>query len=496
MPWILLPLLPLFTCFLAIADNLRVWPAYLLVPAAAWLGRRYGGRGVVTVALGAVAALLPTFWFGPFEFGGTLDLYVIALWVAVASAARDPLRALTGNSGLFRSTGLLIAALIVLPLSLRLGTHQLEDGTQLSLWIGPRPLLLFALFLFGLAGLAPKRAVAALVIAAIAGIAIRYFGIDDAVSNAIAADIDPEAPWVNAFRLRYEWDDLAALATGLACFMAGRLVSQSRDGQPEQSLLWRHPYLTVTLVTILAALGTLSEQLLPRLPDAASLLGIYGDYFALPVAAFLAGFLLRHRGVAFCLGLFVLLIAGSNATAYALGQGGLSVALEQPFICLAYGMLGTGTRRLVDGVAVPFEAKRWVQYALLVFGVIAIVTSASELADLAMALLIAVGGALVAAGAEWLRRAMKRRGIQISGDGWLMLAAIVACALWAALNASAIASVGQALANELDLTEGAALIVGIVLLHIPIALGAAGLSVCLPKVLSDVRALAGRNGNR
>lgn len=492
MPWILLPLLPLFTCFLAIAGDLRVWPAYLLVPVAAWLGRRYGGRGIVTVALGAAAALLPTVWLGPFEFGGRPDLYVIALWIAVASAAPDPLRALTGDGGAFRSTGLLIAALIVLPISLRLGTHALEDGTQLSLWIGPRPLLLFALFLFGLAGLAPQRAAAVLSIAALAGIAIRYSGIDDAVSSAIAAEIDPEAPWVNAFRLRYEWDDLATLATGLACFFAGNVVARGRSGQQEQSALWRHPYLTVTLVTLLGALGTLSGQLLPRLPDAAALAGVYGDYFAVPVAGFLAGFLLRHIGVAFCLGLFVLLIAASNTIAISLGHGVLSAALEQPFICLAFGMLGTGTRWLVDGIAVPFQAKRWVQYALLVIGVIAIATSASELADFVLGLLIAVGGALVAAGVEWLRRVMKRRGIQVSGDGWLMLATIVAAAIWAALNGRAIVSIILALADELDMTEGAALIFAIVLLHIPAALAAAGLSACLPKVWSDVRALAGR----
>lgn len=494
MPWILLPVLPLFTCYLAIADNLRVWPAYLLVPVAARLGRRYGSRGVVTVALGAAAALLPTFRLGPFAFGGTPDLYVIALWIAFAGAARDPLQALTGDGRMFRGTGLLIAALVVLPLSLNLGTHELEDGTQLSLWVGPRPLLLFALFLFGLAGLAPARTTAAVSIAAIAGIAIRHFGFDDAVSNAIAAGIDPEAPWVNAFRLRYEWNDLAALATGLACFFAGNLVARSRAGQQDESALWRHPYLTVTLATLLAALGTLTGQLLPPLPEAASLAGLYGDYFALPVAGFLAGFLLRHTGVAFCLGLFVLLIAGSNVIAYSSGQGGLSVALEQPFICLAYGMLGTGTRSLVDGVAVPFKAKRWVQYALLVIGIIAIVTSASELTDLATSLLIAVGGALVAAGVEWLRRAMKRRGIQVSGDGWLMLATIVAVATWTILNGSAIVSTILALADELDMTEGAALIFAIVLLHIPAALAAAGLSACLPKVWSDVRMLIGRAG--
>jgi hypothetical protein len=492
MPWILLPLLPLFTCYLAIADQLRAWPAYLLIPVAAWLGRRHGARGAITVAVGAGVALLPTFLLGPFEFGGTPDLYVMALWVSIACAAVDPLRTLIGDGRLYRSTGLFIAALVLLPMSLKLGTHAFEDGTALNLWIGPRPLFLFFLFLCGLAGFPPRHAVAALTIAALTGMAIRSFGVENSVTAAIAAGIDPEAPWINDFRVRYEWNDLANLATGLAFFFTGRLIERRRAGRQEQSATWRHAYFAVASLTALAALGTVSGQLLPRLPDAASLAGIDGDYFALPVAGFLAGLLLRHLGVAFCLGLFVALIAGSNLVAASLGYGGLSIALEQPVICLSYGMLGVSVRTLLDGAAIPFAGKRWVQYALLVFGIIAIVTSPSELADLAKALAIAVGGALVAAVAQWVRRKLGQGGIQISGEGWLMLAAIVAVTAWAALNGRAIASVLLAAAEELDVPEGMAVVILVVLLHVPVALLVAGMSACLPKVWSDLRMLAGR----
>ena len=493
MPWILLPLLPLFTCYLAIADQLRAWPAYLLIPVAAWLGRRYGARGAITVAVGAAAALLPTFRFGPFEFGGTPDLYVMALWVGVACAAADPLRALIGDGRLFRSTAVFIAALLLLPMSLNLGTHELEDGTTLGLWIGPRPLFLFFLFLCGLAGFPPKRAVAALTIAALAGIAIRFFGVEDSISAPIAAAIDPEAPWINGFRLRYEWNDLATLATGLAFFFTGRLIEQRRAGSRERPVAWRHAYLAVASLTALAALGTISGQLLPRLPDAASLAGIYGDYFALPIAGLLAGFLLRHRGVAFCLGLFVVLIAGSNLVAASLGRGGIAIALEQPVICLVYGMLGIAARTLVDGAAVPFAAKRWVQYGLLVAGIIAIVASPSELADLAMSVVIAIGGALVAVAATWVRRKLAQGGIRITGEGWLMLAAILAVATWAALNGRAIASVLLAVIEEFDVSEGTAIVILVILLHVPVALLAAGLSACLPKVWSDIQTITGRS---
>jgi hypothetical protein len=417
----------------------------------------------------------------------------MALWVSVACAAVDPMRALIGDGRLFRSTGVFIAALVLLPMSLNLGAYEFEDGTTLSLWIGPRPLFLFFLFLCGVAGFPTKRAVAVLTIAALAGMAIRFFGVENSISAAIAAGIDPEAPWINDFRLRYEWNDLADLATGIAFFVTGRLIEQRRTGSHVQSVAWRHSWLAVTSLTALAALGTISGQLLPRLPDAASLAGIYGEYFALPIAGFLAGFLLRHLGVAFCLGLFIALIAGSNLIAASLGRGGISIALEQPVICLFYGMMGIASRTLLDGAPIPFVAKRWVQYGLLVVGIIAVVTSSSELADLATTVLIAVGGALVAAVAHWVRRKLEQGGIRINGEGWLMLATILTAAAWAALNGRAIASILLAAVGEFDVSEGMAIVILAVLLHVPIALLAAGMSACLPKVWSDIRTIAGRS---
>jgi len=489
MPWILLPILPLFTCYMAIADNLRVWPAYLLVPVAGWLGRRYGTSGIVTGAIGALAALSPTLQLGPFEFGGTPDLYVVAIWVCVACAAKDPLRALIGDGRFFRSSFVFVAALIVLPMSLGLGGHELEDGTRLSLWIGLRPLFLFGLFLFGLAGFPPKRAVAALAVAAIAGVAIRFFDIDRLISGSIAAHIDPAAPWVNDFRLRYEWNDAATLITGLVCFFAGGLVNQRRTGDRERSVLWRHPYLAIAILTILPALGTIAGQLLPPLPAPVDLTGLYGDYYALPVAGFLAGFLLYHLGVAICLGLFVALIAGSNLAAFLLGIGGWSISLEQPFICLGYGLLGVGARTFLDGVATPFKAKRWLQYAGLVLGILAIVTSSSELVEVATLVLIAIGGALMAIVVQRFRRKLDRRGIRITGDGWLLLGVIVVVLAWAVFNARIIASSLFIMAADYDISEGMAWVIVIVLSHIPVALLAAGLTRCLPKVWGDIRLL-------
>jgi hypothetical protein len=492
MPWVLLPVLPLFTCYWRIIADVTLWPSYLLVPLAAWLGRRYGVHGIITVAVGGIAALLPTYQANPADVGGMPDLYIIALWVSIACAAQDPLRGLIGNGGLFRNPIAFAAALVLFPISLSLGTHQFEDGGMLSLWIGLRPLLLFGLFLFGLAGFPPKGAIIGLVVATIIGIGIRQFEIDERISTTIAAQLDPEAPWFNNFSIRYRLDDLAGLVTALSYFFAGRLVDRRRAGVAAESAFWRHPYLTIIGLTLLASAGIAVGLLLRSLPPAFERLGVYGDYYALPIAAFLAGFLLHYRGIAINFGLFVAMVAGGNIAAIYLGPASLSASLEQPLFCLAFGMLGLRLRDLLDGTTTTFKAKRWVQYAGLVLGILAIVTSSSEVANLAKAIAIAVGGALLALLAQWVRRVLDRRGILIAGDGWLLLGAIVVVLIWIAFNLSALAAMAMELAEDWDMPGGLTILMMIVLLNIPLALLAAGLAKCLPKVWSDIRLMRGR----
>lgn len=492
MPWVLLPVLPLFACSWQILADVGVAPSYLLVPLAAWLGRRHGVQGVIAVAVGGIAALFPTYQAGPVNVGGMPDLYIIALWVSIACAAADPLRRLIGGGKLFRSPIAFALMLVLFPISLSLGGHQFEDGGALSLWVGLRPLLLFGLFLFGLAGFQPRRAIAGLVLATIIGIAIRYFEIDDQVSAVVAAQFDPDAPWINNFSVYYRLDDLAGLATGLGFFFAGRLVDRRRANAAAESAVWRHPYLTIVGLTLLASVGIAVGLLLRSLPPVFERLGIYGDYYALPVAAFLAGFLLHYRGIAINFGLFVAVIAGGNLAAIYLGPASLSASLEQPLFCLAFGMLGLRLRDLLDGTTTTFKAGRWVQYAGLVLGILAIVTSSTEVANLAKAIAIAVGGALLALLAQWVRRALDRRGIRIAGDGWLLLGAIVVVLIWTAFNLGALAAMAMELAEDWDMPGGLAIIVMIVLLNIPLALLAAGLARCLPKVWGDIRLMLGR----
>ncbi len=492
MPWMLVPLLPLLTYYGRLTDGVTLWLAWLLVPVAAWLGRRHGAQGVAATAIGALAALLPTYYADGMEFGGAPEVYVVALWVGVAAAARDPLPALIGTGRFFRHPAIFLLALILLPLSLWLGTHDFEEGASLSLSLGLRPLLLFALVLFGLAGLSTRLAVAGLVAATVAGAILRVSQLDEALSQAVSAGIDPDAPWLNRFSLHYRWDDLATLATGLACFCAGRTLQGWHAGAREGAGPWRRPLLTAAGLTLLGCCGSLVRQWLPDLPEGAAPLGLYGDYFALPVAAFMAGFLRHHLGIAVTLGVLLVLIGGNIAAAYQLERGGIGFGIEQPFLVLAFGTLGLRLRDLLDGTTTTFKAMRWVQYAILVGGVLAILSSWSDLIDLVKAVLMAVAAALFGVVVQWLRRKLEQGGIRISGAGWLPLLALLAVTLFLALNIAPIVAVLTEALDDLDFPPGMIAAGTLLLLNVPVALLAAGYATCLPKVWRDIRAMCGR----
>lgn len=491
MPWVMLPLLPLLTYYGWITDGIGIGPVYLLVPVAAWLARRFGPQGIVVAAIGALAALLPLYQTDGGEFGGAPEVYVIAVWVAVATASPDPLRALIGDGAIFRNPAVFVLLLVLLPLSVGLGSHDLEDGGRLSLYLSLRPLFLFALVLFGLAGLSSRVVVAGLAVALVIGAAIRYFQLDGALSDAMGAHVDPYASWINRLSLGYRWDDLAGLVTGLACFYAGRTLLAWREGRRDGAGLWRHPYLVIGGLTLLAICGSFVGQLLRGMPVELEFLGLYGDYYALLIASFMAGFLRHHLGIAVTLGLLLAFVAAGNAAAYMLDRGGATLAIEQPLIVLAYGTLGLGLRDLLDGTTTTFAARKWVQYAVLVGGALAIATSMSDLLDLAQAALTAIGAAILGLIVQWLRGSLARAGIRITGEGWLMLLVLLAATIFLAFNVAPLMAILTEAIDDLDLPAGMIAAGTMLLMNVPVALLAAGYAKCLPKVWGDIKTLRG-----
>ena len=238
--------------------------------------------------------------------------------------------------------------------------------------------------------------------------------------------------------------------------------------------------------------GPLVRQWAPELPESTAPLGLYGDYFALPLAAFMAGFLRHHLGIAVTLGVLLVLIGGNIAAAYYLEQGGIGFGIEQPFLVLAFGTLGLGLRDQLDGTTTTFKALRWVQYAILVAGVLAILSSWSDLMDLAKAVLMAVAAALVGIVAQWLRRKLELRGIRISGDGWLPFLALLAVTVFLALNFMPILAVVTEALDDLDMPPAMIAAGTLLLMNVPVALLAAGYAKCLPKVWRDLQAVRGR----
>lgn len=486
MPWMLLPVLPLLTYYGRITDGVTIWPTYLLIPAAAWLARRFGIAGLVVTIIGAAAALLPIYQTDGGEFGGVPEVYVIAIWVGIAVTAVDPLRALIGSGYLFCSWFIFIPALALLPLSVGLGAHDFEDGARMSIYFNLRPLLLFALLLFGLAGLPSRIAITGLVAAAAAGIAVDHFELDQALSDALGTWTDPTAPWINHVSVHYRWDDLAALLTGLACFYAGRTLMNWRAGRSEGSGPWRWPYLAIAALTLLAVSGTIIGQLGSNPPATYDFLGLYGDYYALLIASFMAGFLRRHLGVAVTLGLLLALLAGGNAAAYLLERGSAVLAVEQPLLVITFGVLGLRLRDLVDRTTTTFKVARWMQYAVLVGGALLIMTSMSELLNLAQAVMVAIGAAVLGVAAQWLRGKLALADVHINGDGWLLLLVLLGATLFLALNFQPIlATVTEAL-DDLDLPSGMIAAGTLVLLNVPVAVLAAGFAKCLPKAWQDI----------
>ncbi|MGH6892154.1 MAG: hypothetical protein ACREEP_07840 [Dongiaceae bacterium] len=489
MPWILIPILPLLTGSIQASDRVQLWSPYLLAPLAAFLGRRYGAHGALTIAIGAIVALLPAFTAGPVQFGGVPAAYAIALWVAVVATADDPLKMLAACHRILSSSFAFVVALLSLPLFFDLGRQSFESGLEISARISLFPLFSFGMFLFGLAGFETRRAAPLLIIAAAAGIAIRGFELDTELANALSNRYAADGSWLGNVRIAYSLDNLAALIMTLAYVSGGRLLGRWREGARGESGVWRHPYLVVAGLIFLSAAGDLSWLLLPQLPPFADLLGIRGEYYALPLAAFMAGFLLGHAGIGYSLGLLVLFaVAGNGASVVGGGSMGY-VSLEEPLYCLAYGLLGLRMRDLSDGTSAVFQGKRWFLYAAIVLAILPFVTSLSDLFGVAKAGLIAVGGALLAIAARWVRDKLATNGIMLTAEGWLSLVAIIGIVIAVAANIeSLVLGLAEYLfGQDIPLEIGALII--LVALHIPLALLALWFGKILPKIRGDVRAL-------
>nr|WP_298684173.1 hypothetical protein [uncultured Dongia sp.] len=470
MPWVLVPILPLLLYSSPVFAGVSLSLPYLFIPIAALLGRRYGTAGFMTVLLGGVLALAPYLETSGGTFGGGIDIYLIAVWVCRAALSNDPVGALIGNNSFWRSPWVFAAVVILLPLSLFFGRHDLQDDIVVDVYISMLSLFFFALFIHGLAGFRTAWVVGGLAAATLIGI---FLGIGQLLP-------------AGGMEVRYHLDDLATSAAGLGYFFAGRIVANMDDTRNP----WQHPYLTIAGFVLLAVLSQLTWAFLPELPPSADYVGLYGQYLALPLAALMAGYLLGYGGIGYALVVTIILLAIANAGSLLLAQRGLWVHAEQPLFCIAFGILGVRLRDVQTGGARAWPGGRWYVYGLVVLLFLPALFSWDELLKLVWPFIAALGAALLAACLEWLRRRLKLQDVTLTGEGWLKLVIAIAVLAAIAINARTLFDSLLGEADALDLPIEIALPAVLVILHLPLAYLARVLAEVWPKIAGDVRSIA------
>lgn len=467
MPWVLVPFLSLLLYNSPQFNGVSLSLPYLLIPLGAWLGRRYGIPGLVTLALGGIAALGSSLDLTGGYIGGAAAHYIVALWVCRAALSEQPVQKLIGSGALLRQPWLLVIVVIVLPCSFSFGRYDFGNDVFLDFYWTLLPLFFFMLFLLGAARCHVGLVAGVLTVATIAG-----------------ALLGQQFP--GATEIRYRLDDLATLVTALGWFLAGRCVIDS-DGANNP---WRYRWATVAFFVLVTVLWQFSWALLPNRQAIPAYVGLDGQYAALPLAALMAGYLLGYAGIGYCFLLTVALIALANLASYLTGQGSFAVDLAQLLFCLAFGYLGLRLKDAQTGTRSLWPNRGWHIYACLVVLALPSLFSVDELIKLVWPFAAAIGAALLAAAIEWVRRRLKMQDVTLNGEGWLKLIFAVLIVAAVVVNLPDMLDGLIEAARDYDIPVQVALPVILVFLHLPLAYLARVLITVGPKITGDLRSIA------
>lgn len=467
MPWVLVPVLPLLLYSSPQFNGVSLSFPYLLIPLGAWLGRRYGVPGFVTLALGGIAALGPSLDLSGGYIGGAAAHYIIALWVCRAALSEQPLQALAGSGSWLRQPWMLAIVVILLPCNVTLGRYDLGNDVAVDFYWNLLPLFFFALFLLGVARCRVGLVVGVMIIAAIAGAAL---GLQ----------------FPAATELQYRLDDLATLVTALGWFFAGRCIAES-EGTINP---WHYRWAMIAFFVLVAVLWQFTWTLLPDRQAVPDYIGLGGQYVALPLAALMAGYLLGYAGIGYCVVLTVALVALANFASFLTGHGSFAVDLEQLLFCLTFGYLGLRLRDMQTGTRSLWPNRNWHIYACLVLLSLPSLFSVDELIKIIWPFVAAIGAALLAAAIEWVRRRLKLQDVTLNGDGWIKLAVSALIVALLIVNLPDLLDSLISAANDYDIPAPIALPVILVLLHLPLAFVARVLISVGPKITGDLRSIA------
>jgi hypothetical protein len=329
MSWLLLFVAPLLAYQPPRFAILAFSPQYLLVPLAAFLGRRFRGLGVLAIAIGGLPFVITI--YSPLGLvGGNPALYFVSLVVAsIAASPRPFLECFRFPEG-ERSAGWLAFAspfLIVLYVG---ATFVMEPALQAGWTFGFALIGYLLVFALGVRGVRFAPLLAGLAACAVASWAIAY----------LLVSVPRGSPEIRVAALQP-----SMVLAALAMFTAGKASAAFLKGGA-LGACWRRPWLTVALLVVFLWFGPppiAGIQIgLPFAPR----LSIFQVAAALPLAGFMAGLLSGVHGMLFATAFVVLVLIVWMIVGLAVGMSvnphfamGV-IPLDAPFVAAAFGMMG------------------------------------------------------------------------------------------------------------------------------------------------------------
>jgi len=339
----------------------------VLLPVSVFLGRRYGRRAVVVVALGGlvlvVGASVP-----PVLCAHHLDVVLASMLVCALAAAPGG----WFDAAVARGHALSLAWLLLLcPWSLGIA-HLRLGNVDVSLGFRLECLLYVGLFLVGLARRPALRVLPAVAAAAFAGMLLEMAKLP-ADARDLLGGPRAELPLLGltdlyGLWLHNEFDSPTDFLAAAACFLAGGYVARVMRGERALRRSWLLGAGILGLAVLTLGAG-IEGAVLGRLELARQAhLSLFGSIYALPLAALLAGMVFGRGGI---LALALLVSAAWAVEGWIAARGNpedleIAVVLHQPANVAGFGVLGLALRDAVLGTRTAWWSVRWTWRTLLV----------------------------------------------------------------------------------------------------------------------------------
>lgn len=370
--WNMALLMLLFSYSTPVIGNVQVSLSLLCIPLAALLAQRYRWQGVLMVAIGGL--LLPIGLRTEIGFfRNDMHVYVIALTVAsLIASGMKPL----STSVLCRVSLPFVLMFLLLPIKANLYMLDLGGGTRIMFSLLMMPVLFFVLFLQGWSNARASTVLAALTLATILGISLKYSGLYEYIRSLTGTYSEPGI-LPRYFGLRSSLNAPVYWLTGIAFFLVGRYMLMM-ESNPEKPVKGKWLVWGMILLLLLWA-GNMLYAFLPRKTELTSTLmqwKLLGTTYVIPLTAFFAGLAFRFKGVAWIAAFSVATELGEYILKYSYSMyvSGGRVELHEPLYCLAFGALGLRVGDIKRGIETKWEPFAWITYGALLAVMVPIAT--------------------------------------------------------------------------------------------------------------------------